>query len=469
MQVCSSVIPTPNDASYGTNTQKEKHNAYIGRHLSFTMNSFSRNLTISIICGCIAALLLSAGTVGAVLTPDPPAAAFTGTPTSGTAPLVVNFTDTSTGDIFHWHWDFGDANTSSVQNPSHTYSSAGTYAVVLTVTGDGGSDILFSDSCIRVFGGECTRDIDCDDADPCTVDACDPATGTCVHIPVECDDADPCTVDACDPATGTCVHTPVSCDDGDPCTVDSCDPATGTCVHTPVSCDDGDPCTVGSCDPATGICSYILLAAMDDVYATDEQTPLAVPAPGVLANDLSGNFSVNFSGSIGITATLATTTAHGTLILNSNGSFVYTPVEGYAGTDLFTYRAVDGVAWSAPANVTITIVQANTPAPVPPRDDDGGDGFDYPPVTPIVTPAATQNETGGVNATVNEGSVTPTTAPGSPSHTGTPAAMTEAAHPPAEDATPVPTALPSPGFSGATIATGGMLAFLWSVFLNRRR
>ncbi|MBT8488257.1 MAG: PKD domain-containing protein, partial [Gemmatimonadetes bacterium] len=56
--------------------------------------------------------------------------------------LGVDFTDTSTdsdGTIVSWSWDFGDASpTSSAQNPSHTYASAGTYSVTLTVTDDNG-------------------------------------------------------------------------------------------------------------------------------------------------------------------------------------------------------------------------------------------------------------------------------------------------------------------------------------------
>ncbi|MEZ5359993.1 MAG: PKD domain-containing protein [Candidatus Zixiibacteriota bacterium] len=73
-------------------------------------------------------------------TPDPPVAAFTGTPTSGTAPLTVSFTDQSTGSITSWSWTFGDGGTSTSQSPSHQYTSAGTYSVTLTVTGPGGSD-----------------------------------------------------------------------------------------------------------------------------------------------------------------------------------------------------------------------------------------------------------------------------------------------------------------------------------------
>jgi len=69
-----------------------------------------------------------------------PVAAFTGTPTSGTVPLEVTFTDASTGNVTGWSWDFGDNSTSTGQNPVHTYTANGTYTVNLTVTGTGGTD-----------------------------------------------------------------------------------------------------------------------------------------------------------------------------------------------------------------------------------------------------------------------------------------------------------------------------------------
>ncbi|MBD3163252.1 MAG: PKD domain-containing protein [Candidatus Eisenbacteria bacterium] len=70
----------------------------------------------------------------------PPVADFTGTPTSGCAPLTVTFTDQSTGEIASWDWDFGDGGTSTAQNPTHDYTAPGDYTVTLTVTGPGGSD-----------------------------------------------------------------------------------------------------------------------------------------------------------------------------------------------------------------------------------------------------------------------------------------------------------------------------------------
>jgi PKD repeat protein len=69
----------------------------------------------------------------------PPVAKFSGNPRSGKAPLSVNFTDESFGNITSWHWSFGDGASSNIQNPSHTYTKEGTYSVSLTVSGPDGS------------------------------------------------------------------------------------------------------------------------------------------------------------------------------------------------------------------------------------------------------------------------------------------------------------------------------------------
>ena len=75
-------------------------------------------------------------------TPNPPTADFTATVTSGYAPLAVQFTDTSSGEVSGWSWNFGDGGTSTQANPSHTYNAVGTYTVTLTASGSGGSDDL---------------------------------------------------------------------------------------------------------------------------------------------------------------------------------------------------------------------------------------------------------------------------------------------------------------------------------------
>ncbi len=63
--------------------------------------------------------------------PNPPVAAFSASPTSGNVPLNVTFTDKSTGTPTSWKWSFGDGTNSTVQNPTHKYTKAGTYTVAL--------------------------------------------------------------------------------------------------------------------------------------------------------------------------------------------------------------------------------------------------------------------------------------------------------------------------------------------------
>jgi PKD repeat protein len=87
-----------------------------------------------------------------------PVAAFSATPTSGCAPLTVNFIDQSTGNPASWNWTFGDGGMSSVQDPSHNYTSAGTYNVSLTVSNACGSNSTTEANFITVseppVGGE---------------------------------------------------------------------------------------------------------------------------------------------------------------------------------------------------------------------------------------------------------------------------------------------------------------------------
>lgn len=63
----------------------------------------------------------------------PLVAGFTADPTSGSAPLSVQFTDTSAGGPTSWSWDFGDGGSSTARNPVHTYANEGAYTVTLTV------------------------------------------------------------------------------------------------------------------------------------------------------------------------------------------------------------------------------------------------------------------------------------------------------------------------------------------------
>ncbi len=86
--------------------------------------------------------------------------------------------------------------------------------------------------------------------------------------------------------------------------------------------------------------------AVADTYVTGPDTPLNVAAPGVLGND---------TDSQPLTAVLDVNVTHGSLTLNPNGSFTYTPTPGYTGGDFFTYHANDGTLNSGIVTVSIGI------------------------------------------------------------------------------------------------------------------
>ncbi|MGA2500849.1 MAG: cadherin-like domain-containing protein, partial [Tepidisphaeraceae bacterium] len=125
-----------------------------------------------------------------------------------------------------------------------------------------------------------------------------------------------------------------------------------------------------------------LPVAANDAFATDEDTPLVIAAPGVLANDIDVDGDA-------LTAILVDGPAHGTLTLNPDGSFTYTPAENFYGADSFTYKANDGTGDSNVATVYITVNPVYDP-PVA-----GNDLFATDEDTPLVvaTPGVLANDT----------------------------------------------------------------------------
>jgi PKD repeat protein len=109
---------------------------------------FDGNLTV--VCGGAAGgskktkicyLIIRAGDTGGGGGNSPPTADAQASVTTGTAPLDVSFTGVGTdsdGSIESWSWTFGDGGTSSAQNPTHTYSTAGNFTARLQVTDDQG-------------------------------------------------------------------------------------------------------------------------------------------------------------------------------------------------------------------------------------------------------------------------------------------------------------------------------------------
>ena len=94
--------------------------------------------------------------------------------------------------------------------------------------------------------------------------------------------------------------------------------------------------------------------ANPDSYQTAYETPLVVPAPGVLSNDTDAEDDT-------LTASKVGDPSNGTVTLNANGGFTYTPNAGFHGVDTFTYRAHDGRAYSNTTDVDVTVAP-----PLPP-------------------------------------------------------------------------------------------------------
>jgi len=94
--------------------------------------------------------------------------------------------------------------------------------------------------------------------------------------------------------------------------------------------------------------------AANDSYAATEDTVLTIAAPGVLANDSDVDGDP-------LTALIVVGPGHGSVTLNANGSFTYTPAANYNGPDSFTYKANDGALNSNIATVAITVAAVNDP------------------------------------------------------------------------------------------------------------
>lgn len=122
--------PTNWDWNFGDGTSSTAQNP---SHVYNSAGSFTATLTVT--SGSSASHTI---TVTNAPGPAPVAAAFSANPSSGQAPLTVQFTDQSSGPVASWSWDFGDGSSSSAQNPSHTYNNAGNYTVTLTVANSAG-------------------------------------------------------------------------------------------------------------------------------------------------------------------------------------------------------------------------------------------------------------------------------------------------------------------------------------------
>jgi hypothetical protein len=158
-----------------------------------------------------------------------------------------------------------DLGSASSFGPADTYPSSGTVGDETTdgqstdADGTGGGD----------GSGPCLDASDCDDGIACTVDTCDRANG-CRHQPhdAQCDNGNACDgAETCDPGLGCQPGTAVVCDDADACTMDACNPATGACAAQPLAtCLSGDGCCPAGCT-----------ADMDDDCECVNIAPMATP------------------------------------------------------------------------------------------------------------------------------------------------------------------------------------------------
>ncbi|MGH2534946.1 MAG: Ig-like domain-containing protein [Thermomicrobiales bacterium] len=118
--------------------------------------------------------------------------------------------------------------------------------------------------------------------------------------------------------------------------------------------------------------------AVDDSYTTSQDTPLAVPSPGIFANDSDPNgddFSIS-------SANVVPTASHGSLTVSSgDGAFLYTLDPGFAGADSFQYQLTDGQALGNVATVTITVEPAAAENQPPVAVDDTATTTEGVPVT----------------------------------------------------------------------------------------
>src|SRR5215212_4717445 len=77
---------------------------------------------------------------------------FSATPTAGCSPLVVRFSDLSTGNPTQWRWDLGNGTISFLQNPSVTYFNPGQYNVKLVIQNALGKDSIIKNQFITIYG-----------------------------------------------------------------------------------------------------------------------------------------------------------------------------------------------------------------------------------------------------------------------------------------------------------------------------
>ncbi len=260
--------------------------------------------------------------------PVPPAADFSFTPLSPVAGQQVSFFDQSTGGPISWFWTFGDGTSSTSANPVKTYVSAGSYTVTLEVSNTSGSNGTMRQVTVSAAG-----------VAPVASFIFAPASPTAGQ-----------TVQFTD--TSASGPTAWSWDFGDGTFSALQNP---TKVYVGVATLTVRLTAINAFGSSTTTKQVVVSSsnraptAVADAYASASGTPLSVSAPGVLANDSDPDGDP-------LVAALVTGPASGSLVLQPNGAFTYTPAAGFAGTVTFVYRVSDGRGGlSGPVTVTVTI------------------------------------------------------------------------------------------------------------------
>ncbi|QXP52979.1 PKD domain-containing protein [Cellulophaga sp. HaHa_2_1] len=273
--------------------------------------------------------------------------------TSGEVSLAVQFTgdtstDPDTGDVLTYAWDFGDGSTATTANPTHTFTTAGTYDVTLTVT-DNGTPALSSSEVIITI----TVNAPINQA-PTAIATSDITSGE-ASLDVQFTGDTSTDPDAGDVLT-------YAWDFGDGTTATTANPAhtfttVGTYDVTLTVTDDGTP-ALSSSEVSLTI----------TVNAPTNQAPTALPDNYSVIKGTNNNlFNViaNDSDPDGdaLTVTLELFPLNGTATMSGN-QVSYSPNINFVGTDQIGYQISDGNGGMASGSITVTVTGPANQVPV---------------------------------------------------------------------------------------------------------
>ncbi|MCR1024376.1 PKD domain-containing protein [Cellulophaga baltica] len=321
-------------------------------HTFTTAGTYTVTLTIT---DDGAPALTSTDTITIIVTAanQAPTAVATSDILTGEASLAVQFTgdtstDPDTGDVLTYDWDFGDGTTATTANPSHTFTTVGTYDVTLTVTDNGTPALSSSEATITI-----TVTAPANQA-PTAVASSDVITGEASLAVQFTGDT------SSDPDTGDVLT--YAWDFGDGTTATTTNPAhtfttVGTYDVTLTVTDDGTP-ALSSSEATITI----------TVTAPANQAPIAVADNYSVIKGTNNNlFNVieNDSDPDGdtLTVTLELFPLNGTATMSGN-QVSYSPNINFVGTDQIGYQISDGNGGTDDGLITVTVSAPANQAPV---------------------------------------------------------------------------------------------------------